>query len=151
VIRERHGIVVELHRDENAPKLFLDVQVNDGSRSMTVDIFDAVADPVNARRRDCNRRAPRRDPRLTPRAVSLSSTLSLRAIVWRPRGIAPRRRHTWQDVVSTSAPACFTIAATSWRYTGVKGGKARAAALTPAQRREIAVKAASSRWKKRGV
>jgi hypothetical protein len=31
---------------------------------------------------------------------------------------------------------------------GKKGGVARAAALTPAQRSEIATKAASSRWKK---
>jgi hypothetical protein len=31
---------------------------------------------------------------------------------------------------------------------GKKGGKARAEALTPSQRREIASKAASSRWKK---
>jgi len=31
---------------------------------------------------------------------------------------------------------------------GKKGGKARADALTPSQRREIALKGASSRWKK---
>jgi hypothetical protein len=31
---------------------------------------------------------------------------------------------------------------------GRKGGKARATALTPERRREIALKAASSRWKK---
>jgi hypothetical protein len=34
------------------------------------------------------------------------------------------------------------------RKGGLKGGKARAAALTSERRREIAVKAASSRWKK---
>jgi hypothetical protein len=34
------------------------------------------------------------------------------------------------------------------RKGGLKGGKARAAALTSEQRREIALKAASSRWKK---
>jgi len=34
------------------------------------------------------------------------------------------------------------------RKGGLKGGKARAAALTPEQRREIASKAAYSRWKK---
>jgi hypothetical protein len=34
------------------------------------------------------------------------------------------------------------------RKGGLKGGNARAAALTPEQRREIASKAASSRWKK---
>lgn len=31
---------------------------------------------------------------------------------------------------------------------GQKGGKARASSLSPSQRREIASKAASSRWKK---
>jgi hypothetical protein len=34
------------------------------------------------------------------------------------------------------------------RLGGKKGGKARAEALTPEQRREIARKAAQSRWKK---
>lgn len=35
------------------------------------------------------------------------------------------------------------------RLGGLKGGKARAAKLTPDQRREIAQKAAQSRWEKR--
>ena len=34
------------------------------------------------------------------------------------------------------------------RRGGLKGGKARAATLTPERRREIALKAASVRWKK---
>lgn len=34
------------------------------------------------------------------------------------------------------------------RKGGLKGGKARAASLTPEQRKEIARKAASVRWKK---
>ncbi len=34
------------------------------------------------------------------------------------------------------------------RHGGLKGGKARAASLTPEQRREIAQKAAAARWKK---
>jgi len=34
------------------------------------------------------------------------------------------------------------------RLGGVKGGHARAAALTPQQRRAIAVKAANARWSK---
>jgi hypothetical protein len=34
------------------------------------------------------------------------------------------------------------------RKGGLKGGKARASALSSEQRREIAVKAASARWKK---
>ena len=35
------------------------------------------------------------------------------------------------------------------RKGGLKGGKARAAALSPSRRHEIAVKAASSRWRKK--
>ncbi len=34
------------------------------------------------------------------------------------------------------------------RLGGLRGGKARAAALTPEKRKEIAKKAAASRWKK---
>jgi hypothetical protein len=34
------------------------------------------------------------------------------------------------------------------RYAGLKGGKARAAALTPKRRREIARLAAERRWRK---
>jgi hypothetical protein len=34
------------------------------------------------------------------------------------------------------------------RRGGLKGGKARAAALTPERRREIAIRAAQSRWSK---
>ena len=36
------------------------------------------------------------------------------------------------------------------RSGGLKGGKARAASMTPEQRREIAKRAAQSRWKKSG-
>ncbi|HTV72495.1 MAG TPA: hypothetical protein VME66_02170 [Candidatus Acidoferrales bacterium] len=35
------------------------------------------------------------------------------------------------------------------RLGGLKGGKARAASMTPEQRREIAKKAAASRWGKK--
>lgn len=35
------------------------------------------------------------------------------------------------------------------RLGGLKGGKARAAKLTPEQRKEIAKKAAASRWRKK--
>jgi hypothetical protein len=38
--------------------------------------------------------------------------------------------------------------ATLGRSGGLKGGKARAATLTPEQRREIAKRAAASRWEK---
>jgi len=34
------------------------------------------------------------------------------------------------------------------RLGGIKGGKARAASLTPKRRKEIAEKAAAARWKK---
>lgn len=34
---------------------------------------------------------------------------------------------------------------------GLKGGKARAASLTPERRKEIAQKAAKARWEKRAV
>ncbi len=37
------------------------------------------------------------------------------------------------------------------RRGGLKGGKARAAALTPEQRSEIARKAAAARWRKPGA
>lgn len=36
------------------------------------------------------------------------------------------------------------------RLGGLKGGKARAKKLTPAERKEIARKAASARWKAKG-
>lgn len=40
-------------------------------------------------------------------------------------------------------------AAALGRLGGLKGGPARAASLSPARRREIALKAARSRWKRR--
>jgi hypothetical protein len=40
------------------------------------------------------------------------------------------------------------VAVLMGRRGGLKGGKARAAALTPEQRREIAQKAAAARWSK---
>ena len=48
-------------------------------------------------------------------------------------------------------PVAFTknsAAVQLGRLGGLKGGKARAKILTPAQRSEIAKKAAESRWKK---
>lgn len=47
-------------------------------------------------------------------------------------------------VVSAESPAT-----TFARQGGLKGGKARAAKLSPAKRRAIAVKAAKARWKKK--
>ena len=42
------------------------------------------------------------------------------------------------------------IAVLLGRRGGLKGGRARAAKLTPARRRQIAKKAAEARWKKAG-
>jgi hypothetical protein len=46
-------------------------------------------------------------------------------------------------------PAKNPAAVALGRLGGLKGGKARAAALTPKKRKEIAKKAAISRWKHR--
>jgi hypothetical protein len=51
----------------------------------------------------------------------------------------------------TSEPAEKNAAAVELgRLGGLKGGKARAAKLTPEERKEIARKAAEARWKDRG-
>lgn len=47
-----------------------------------------------------------------------------------------------------SDPAKNPAAVSLGRLGGLKGGKARAEALTPAKRKEIAQNAAKSRWKK---
>ena len=53
------------------------------------------------------------------------------------------------EAEKTSAPAKKNAAAVALgRMGGKKGGAARAAALTPEQRSEIAKKAAAGRWKK---
>lgn len=48
-----------------------------------------------------------------------------------------------RDVVAGKEPAAIALG----RKGGLKGGKARAAKLTPGQRSEIAKKAAAARWK----
>lgn len=48
-----------------------------------------------------------------------------------------------KDVVAGKDPAAIALG----RRGGLKGGKARAAKLTPEQRSEIAKRAASARWK----
>jgi hypothetical protein len=50
--------------------------------------------------------------------------------------------------VSEAEPAPGSPAVEFARQGGLKGGNARAAALTPERRREIAQRAAKSRWKK---
>lgn len=50
--------------------------------------------------------------------------------------------------VSPPAPAKNPAAVALGRLGGLKGGKARAAALTAKKRKEIAQKAAKSRWSK---
>lgn len=51
---------------------------------------------------------------------------------------------SWCTTLQKKNPAAVALG----RLGGKKGGKARAAALTPERRREIAQKAARSRWKK---
>lgn len=46
-------------------------------------------------------------------------------------------------------PAKNPAAVALGRIGGLKGGKARAASLTPAKRAEIAKKAAAARWKRK--
>ena len=50
--------------------------------------------------------------------------------------------------VTEAAPVTASPAQEFARSGGLKGGKARAAALTPEQRQEIARKAAAKRWDK---
>jgi len=50
-----------------------------------------------------------------------------------------------QEPVSTKNPAAVELG----RLGGLKGGKARAEALSPERRKEIAKKAVESRWKKK--
>ena len=57
------------------------------------------------------------------------------AVVGKATGTPKRRRKN---------PAAVALG----RKGGLKGGKARAASLTPAQRSEIAKKAAATRWAK---
>lgn len=54
----------------------------------------------------------------------------------------------FQQATGEVQPAKPTKAQETGREGGLKGGKARAAKLTPEQRAEIAKKAAESRWKK---
>lgn len=49
---------------------------------------------------------------------------------------------------ATEEPAKNPAAVALGRRGGLKGGKARAEALTPAKRSQIAKKAAAARWKK---
>ena len=53
-----------------------------------------------------------------------------------------------QEVIrQTEGTGKDPIAVAMGRQGGLKGGRARAAKLTPARRREIAKKAAAARWK----
>lgn len=65
--------------------------------------------------------------------------LATGTIVQTPR--QPAEPELGREAVSAAAAALG-------RLGGLKGGKARAAALSPARRRAIAKKAASTRWKK---
>lgn len=56
---------------------------------------------------------------------------------------------TVQSVVARTEPQKNPAAVELGRRGGKKGGKARAAALTPERRAEIAKKASAARWAKR--
>ena len=56
---------------------------------------------------------------------------------------------TGQDTQPLPAEAISAVMREMGRRGGLKGGKARAAALTPRTRKAIAKKAAAARWKKR--
>lgn len=57
---------------------------------------------------------------------------------------------TGEEPDQPATPEKDPAAVSLGRRGGLKGGKARAAALTPEQRREIAKKAAAKRWHKEG-
>lgn len=77
------------------------------------------------------------DTRPVPRAV-------------RPQPATPRHLRRLVDWINgTSSPAAYLkdpVAVELGRRGGLKGGKARAARLTPAQRASIARRAARARW-----
>ena len=52
------------------------------------------------------------------------------------------------EAVNDEAPAKNEAAVSLGRLGGLKGGKARAAALTPERRKEISKQAAAARWSK---
>lgn len=104
---------------------------------------------------------PRKKP-LLPRPLDFNQTAFrlVRAATGEPVENAPMaRRVTSQgdtritsegDVrVVTIPPAKNAAAVTMGRKGGKKGGKARAAALSPRKRKAIAKKAATTRWDKR--
>lgn len=53
------------------------------------------------------------------------------------------------DATSEAEPPKNPAAVSLGRRGGLKGGKARAAALSPKKRKEIAQKAAKARWKQK--
>ena len=60
-----------------------------------------------------------------------------------------RKKKTGDAKPETEQPVKNPHAVALGRQGGLKGGKARAAKLTPEQRSEIARKAAAARWKKK--
>ena len=59
-----------------------------------------------------------------------------------------RKKKSDEPKPETEQPAKNPHAQALGKLGGLKGGKARAAKLTPEQRAEIARKAAAARWKK---
>jgi len=62
--------------------------------------------------------------------------------------VADLNRLAARIVKDATEPEAKTPAQASGRRGGLKGGKARAAKLSPERRSEIARKAAASRWKR---
>jgi hypothetical protein len=56
--------------------------------------------------------------------------------------LAPKRKRTLEFPERAKNPAAVALG----KLGGMKGGKARAAALSPEQRKEIAQRAAKARW-----
>ncbi len=62
---------------------------------------------------------------------------------------SPKKKPDPEPTPETEQPAKNPHAQALGRLGGLKGGKARAKKLTPAERSEIAKKAAAARWKKK--
>lgn len=66
-----------------------------------------------------------------------------------PQAPIPTKEESSKEEKSTEKSAIQKYLAEIGRKGGLKGGKARADKLTPEQRKEIAKKAANSRWDKK--
>lgn len=85
---------------------------------------------------------PERSSKKRPRDISQLAA----EIVAEATGEAPAEEEPEGPPIEGKNPAAVALG----RLGGKKGGKARAAKLTPEQRRDIARKAAQARWQKAG-